>query len=152
MEKCPKCKRIEKVKNGFIRGLQRYRCKECAYNYTVEQKSTASSPSKKRLALEMYLEGLGFNSIGRILKVSHVSVLNWIESFGKNAESIRSEKEVEVIELDEMHTYIGQKKTIVGYGLLLIEMGESSSTSYWVAGTRKNALVYGKKLQTRIRK
>ncbi|MFT4967609.1 MAG: transposase, partial [Candidatus Deianiraeaceae bacterium] len=32
----------------------------------------------KRLALELYLEGLGFRSISRILKVSHVSIYNWI--------------------------------------------------------------------------
>src|ERR1017187_2835306 len=101
MEKCPKCKSIEIVKNGFLRGLQRYHCKECAYNYTVIQKSTSASSEQKRLALEMYLEGLGFNSIGRILKVSHVSVLNWIRAFGKKAEDIRSEKEIKVMELDE---------------------------------------------------
>ena len=38
----------------------------------------------------------------------------------------RSE-DIEVIELDEMHTYIGSKKTTVGSGLLLIEMGIDSS-------------------------
>jgi hypothetical protein len=29
---------------------------------------------------------------------------------------------IAVVELDEMHTYVGQKKTIDGYGLLLIDM------------------------------
>jgi transposase-like protein len=37
----------------------------------------------KKLALHMYLEGLGFRAIGRLLGVSNVSVLNWIRSFGK---------------------------------------------------------------------
>jgi hypothetical protein len=31
--------------------------------------------------------------------------------------------------MDEMHTYVGQKKTIDGYGLLLIDMGKHSSIS-----------------------
>jgi hypothetical protein len=64
------------------------------------------------------------------LKVSNVSVLNWIRSFGQEVESLRTEsQEIQVVEVDEMHTYIGSKKTIVGYGLLLIDMGKDSSTS-----------------------
>jgi len=70
---------------------------------------------------------LGFRSIGRFLKVSHVAVFNWIKSFGEKLDELRSADEIEVIEIDEMHTYIGSKKTTVGYGLLLIEMGTGSS-------------------------
>ncbi len=87
----------------------------------------------KRQALELYLEGLGFRSIGRFLKVSHVSVYNWIKSFGEEIEKIRSDQKIEVVEMDEMHTYIGNKKTIVGFGLLWIEMGKDSSTAYLAA-------------------
>ena len=86
----------------------------------------------KRYALHLYLEGLGFRSIGRILGVSNVSILKWIRAFGKQVESIRSEQQIDVIEMDELHTYIGQKNTIAGYGLLLIGMGRDSSPSCWV--------------------
>ena len=143
MENCPKCKSTNRVKNGVINKLQRYRCKDCAYDYTVAQKSTGVSVGKKRLALEMYLEGLGFRSIGRILKVSQVSVMNWIRAFGKAAESIRSEKEIVMMEIDEMHSYIGSKKTISGYGLLLIDMENDSSTSFWVKGTEQPSENFG---------
>ena len=119
---CPKCKSTERVKNGHIKGRPRFRCKECGYDYTVLQKSTSVPIDKKRLALQMYLEGLGFNSIGRILEVSHVSVLKWIRQYGKQAEELRSEKEIKIIEMDEMHSYIGSKKTISGFGLLLIDL------------------------------
>ncbi len=53
------------------------------YNYTVELKSTAFSASVKRQALQLYLEGLGFRSIGRVLGVSHVSVQKLIKKFGQ---------------------------------------------------------------------
>ena len=86
----------------------------------------------KRLALEMYLEGLGFRSIGRVLKVSHVSVYNWIKNIGEGIEDLKSENKIKVLELDEMHTYIGSKKTIAGYGLLLIDMAKGLSTAYLV--------------------
>ena len=101
----------------------------CGYNYSVEMKSTASSTSVKRQALQLYLEGLGFRSIGRFLGVSHVSVQNWIKKFGQDLENLKSENEISIVELDEMHTYIGNKKNIAGSGLLLIELGKSSSTA-----------------------
>ena len=145
IDHCPKCKSTERVKNGHIKGRPRFRCKECGYDYTVEHKSTSVPPDKKRLALQMYLEGLGFNSIGRILNVSHVAVLKWIKLYGKQAEELRSEKEIKIIEMDEMHSYIGSKKTISGFGLLLIDMENDSSTSYWAKGTELHVKGFGKK-------
>jgi transposase-like protein len=99
--------------------------------------SVASPLSVKRQALQLYLEGLGFRSIGRFLGVSHVSVQKWIKSFGQELEELKSENEIAIVELDEMHTYIGNKKNIAGSGLLLIELGKSSSTALLAPEERK---------------
>ncbi|WP_157196663.1 IS1 family transposase [Methanococcoides burtonii] len=107
---CPRCKSFNHKKNGKIDGRQRYKCHDCEYNYSVELKSTASPMSVKRQALQLYLEGLGFRSIGRFLGVSHVSVQKWIKKFGRELEDLKSENEISIVELDEMHTYIGNKK------------------------------------------
>ena len=130
MMKCIKCGSINHVKRGIVGGKQRYTCKDCGYNYTVMKKSTAKSGTTKRQALHLYLAGLGFRSIGRFLNVSYVSVYQWIKSFGENIEKIKSARKIEVVEIDEMHTYVGSKKTIAGYGLLLIEMAKGSSIAY----------------------
>ena len=134
---CPRCKSPDHIKNGKVDGRQRYKCSDCGYNYSVELKSTASSASVKRQALQLYLEGLGFRSIGRFLGVSHVSVQKWIKKFGQELEDLKSENEVSIVELDEMHTYIGNKKNIAGSGLLLIDVGKSSSTALLVVEERK---------------
>jgi len=134
---CPKCKSNHSRKDGIVKGKQRFKCKDCNHRFTVELKSTAQPESVKRQALELYLEGLGFRSIGRFLGISHVSVYNWIKYFGQHVEKIKSEQSIKVVELDEMHTYISQKKIIAGSGLLLIEMEKNSSTAYWVAGEPK---------------
>ncbi len=141
--KCIKCNSEERVKRGIVKGIQRYMCKSCGYNYTVEHKSTSQPNSVKRQALQLYLEGLGFRSIGRILKVSHVAVYNWIKSFGSKIDEIKSTTEVEVVEIDEMHSYIGDKKTIVGYGLLLIDMAKDSSTSLLATGRQPQEQNFG---------
>ena len=102
---CPKCKSDKKIKAGFIKARQRYKCKECGYHFSVELKSTAKPISMKKAALHLYLEGLGFRSIGRFLGVSNVSVLKQIRNFSKEIHEFHSEsKEIEMVELDQMHS------------------------------------------------
>ena len=127
---CLKCESSDYRKNGVIKGVQRYKCKNCSYNFTVQQPSNKYSKEVKKKALQLYLEGLGFRAIGRVLGVSNVSILNWIRSFGEAVSALQTEnKTIDVVELDEMHSFVGSKKTVVGYGLLLIDLGKNSSTS-----------------------
>lgn len=69
--------------------------------------------------------------------MSNVSVLNWIRKFGEKVTELRSENEIVVVEIDEMHTYIGSKKTAFGYGLLLIEFEKNSSISLLAINRKK---------------
>ena len=124
---CPSCTGNIYKKAGIVKDCQRYQCKGCKYYYTVERRSTVRSLETRRLALELYLEGMGFRAIGRVLKVSFVTVYYWIRNFGAQAASLQSDDAIKVVELDEMHTYIGQKKTTVGYGLLLIDLRKNTS-------------------------
>ncbi|SHF51337.1 hypothetical protein SAMN05443633_1304, partial [Chryseobacterium arachidis] len=41
--KCYKCQSENKVKAGFTRGLQRYKCKDCGCYFSVESKSDVKS-------------------------------------------------------------------------------------------------------------
>jgi transposase-like protein len=55
---CPGYGSINYCKDGVIKGRQRYKCKDCGYHYTAGQKSGVKSGETRRLAFEMYLEGL----------------------------------------------------------------------------------------------
>lgn len=140
---CPKCGGSVYSKDGIVQGRQRYLCKGCRYRYTVERRAGTGDAATKRQALELYLEGLGMRSIGRLLDFSNVTILRWIRAFGESLPQIKQEEPVTVMELDEMHTYIGSKKTLVGYGLLLIEMKKNSSTAYWVPGQQSRESGFG---------
>ncbi|MGZ8227948.1 MAG: IS1 family transposase, partial [Methylococcaceae bacterium] len=107
MVKCPKCSSEGCTKDGLAKGRQRYYGKSCGYRHTVSYPGI--NPAVKRQALQLYLEGLGFRSI-RFLNCSHVAVYNWIKAYGESLESICSTTGAEVVELDEMPTYIGSKK------------------------------------------
>ncbi len=113
---CPKCSCSNFTKDGFANKRPRHRCKNCNYRYSVVQKSDVKSAETRRMALELYLEGMGFRAIGRVLKISYGTVYQWVKKWGEEATLVSSTQAVEVIELDELHTYIGSKKTTVGSG------------------------------------
>ncbi|WP_294286902.1 IS1 family transposase [uncultured Chryseobacterium sp.] len=108
--KCYKCQSEENTKAGFTRGLQRYKCKRCGCFFSVEKKSDVKSLEQKRLALEMYLEGMGFRAIGRVLNISYGTVFQWVKKWGESVSLPKSEEPVEIVELDEIHSYIENKK------------------------------------------
>lgn len=100
----------------------------------------------KKQALHLYREVPGFRSSGGFLGVSNVSVLNRIRSFGKEVRELNSEsREIETVEVDEMHSYIGSKKTSAGYGLLLTDTEKDSFASLLASGSIKWRKCFGKR-------
>ena len=141
--KCLKCSSDNICKNGRMYGMQRYKCKDCNYNYTKGR--NCKDKSLKRFALELYLEGLGFRSIGRLIKVSHVSVCNWVKQYGQSLDLLQNDHKICLTEIDEMHSYVGSKKTLAGSGLLLIDMQKNLSTSLLAIDQQKLGKNFGKK-------
>ena len=140
---CPKCKSSAYVKSGFIRGVAHKKCKSCRCHFTRSDKH-GKPLALKRQALQLYLEGLGFRAIGRCLGVSNVSVLNWIRHFGMEVVRLsRAPTKVAIAELDDMHSYIGNKKRSNGYGLLLIDWANDTSMVLSARGTQAPVKGFG---------
>ena len=125
--KCRKCNSEATVKNGFMAGAQRYKCKKCSFQFTKE--IPHGKPMKdKILALILYLSGLSMNMTAKIVGVSTQTIMRWIRLFyHKFSDNPQPDSAIEEIEVDEMVSFIGKKKTIFGYGKLLIITLESSS-------------------------
>ena len=141
--KCYKCQSENKVKAGFTRGLQRYKCKDCNCFYSVERKSDIKSAGQKRLALEMYLEGMGFRAIGRVLSISYGTVYQWVKKWGESVSLPQPQEPIKIVELDEIHSYVQHKKTTVGHGFLLIDLGNATSILFAANGIRKPLRNFG---------
>ncbi len=58
-------------------------------------------------------------------------------------DEIKSDTEIKIVEIDEMHSYVAQKKIIAGSGLLLIEMGENSSIALLASEIQKPGKNFG---------
>lgn len=62
-------------------------------------------------ALQLYLEGNSLRSIGRILKVHHVSVSNWINAHAHTLpKRVSDATPTQTVEVDELFTYVGKKR------------------------------------------
>ena len=126
---CPKCKSSQHIKRGIVCGRQRYKCKACSYHYTVEHKSDVKTPKIRRLALELYMEGLGFRRIGRILNISYGTVYAWSKEWDKQIFGLPSCRETPArrVSIEQMLTYMESKKNGSKYGLLLVDMESNTS-------------------------
>jgi transposase-like protein len=100
------------MKAGFnLSGSQRYKCGECKRAYTPVAKEKGYSKETRMLALRMYVEGNSQRAIARILKISPQSVSNWIHEYGANLPPVPMPQKPKVAELDELYTFVKQKKT-----------------------------------------
>ncbi len=113
MRRCPKCEsEIGQHKIGLtVAGSQRYKCQECGSKYTPEPKSNGYPEEVRRQAVRMYLDGLNYRRIGRLLGVDHVSVMNWVKAYADQVDEAPVPESVDTVEMDELYTYVGSKKT-----------------------------------------
>src|SRR3954447_1405270 len=119
--RCKGCGSGEHVKNGFMRGKQRYRCKACGLNFT--DTPPRGMPLRVKVeAVPLYLSGLSMNRTAKLLGVSTPGVQAWVERFAEvYARKPEPEGRAVVVELDEMwHLLkkVGQALGVEGSGSL----------------------------------
>jgi transposase-like protein len=112
---CPICHSSHRqIKNGHtLSGSQQYRCQACQKTYNPHPKQQGYPPALKQQALQMYVDGLSFRRIARLLGVNHQSVVNWVNAAHKALPAAKppsSGETVAVIEMDELFTFVGSKK------------------------------------------
>lgn len=79
---CPKCGASEIVKNGKARGKQRFKCKNCNFQFTILV-PRGYPPETKARVIDLYNHGLSIRAAAKLQNVSRTSALNWIREFAK---------------------------------------------------------------------
>ena len=122
---CPKCQSEKKVKCGFVKEVQRYKCKSCGCQFT--RSIPRGRPLKQKLlAVTLYVHGLPLNAIANMMGVSTPGVLDWVKRFAKaHYEKPEPTGNAVVMELDEMWHYIGNKQKNSGSGKSWIVLTDS---------------------------
>lgn len=130
---CKFCGLNNYVKNGFVHGVQRYKCKQCLSNFIEGDKRQKYTQQDRLKVIKLYLENCGIRTIERLTGVRNSQISLWIEETAqyikeelrKCQNTIHSVKDISILEIDELCTYIKKdQKTaedMSSYGLLLID-------------------------------
>jgi len=91
----------------------------------------------------LYLQGNGLRGTGRILGLSNVTVLNWIQQFGNNIKEYvlgnmpNEIRDIEIVEIDEMwHLTVKKRKLWLR---IAIDKLDQEVMDYTVGGGSKKA-------------
>lgn len=129
---CPKCTHFKVLKSGFVGGRQRFKCKKCGYHFSVNKLGKAIDSYYVVKALQLYVEGISFREIERILGVSHVSVMNWVKQYKiKAPERYDYRPTYKVFNHEELVRYLSQKQNLHESGMLITELGDKFMVIKW---------------------
>ena len=138
--KCPQCASTQTAKNGYRRGRQCYKCKQCDRQFLESYRPWRYSDDVKQLCIKMYLNGMGLRGIERVTEIHHTTVMHWIREAGHQLPDAPKLEEIpEVTDLDELQTFVGRKRnklwiwTAVNHkqaGILGWAMGDRSAQTF----------------------
>ncbi|NCT09395.1 MAG: IS1 family transposase [Flavobacteriia bacterium] len=132
LKSCPNCSSDEYVKSGVINNKQRYKCKKCNYNFTVNKLGKKIDNYFVNKALQLYLEGLSYREIERILGISHVSILNWVKRYGiKRPINKNFHSTYKILNALELANYFQKTENLKGAGVVVTELGDKFMLIKW---------------------
>ena len=136
---CKRCRSAKQVKNGLMRGKQRYLCKTCGLAFT-DTPARGKPLALKAAAVLLYVSGLSMNRTAKLLGVSTPTIQAWLEQFAAAyARKPEPEGRAVVIELDEMCHYLKKSPSRSGSGRLGIVLQASWWTGNAAVVTRPQA-------------
>ena len=110
---CKKCSSEKVIKNGKVRGKQRFLCQECRYNFIeTDMRTRPQDVEKRALAVLLYtMCKASYNFLGtKLFKVSPTTIMNWIKKEAKTVEIPAISGDIKEMEFDEMWHFIDSKK------------------------------------------
>lgn len=129
---CPRCGSRQTIKAGIVQERQRYRCKACAYHFTVFKPGKQIDEYYVIKALQLYLEGVSFREIERLLGVSHVSVINWVRRYQiKRPSDTAYHPTYRILNHDELVDYLRRREHLKGHGAMITEVGDKFMLIKW---------------------
>lgn len=129
---CPKFESRAIIKSGIVNNRQRYRCKNCTYNFSVNKIGKKIDSYYVTKALQLFLEGLSYREIERIIGVSHVTVSNWVKEF-KIKRALQSDYHptYKIYSHIELVEYLKTKENLDGAGMVITELGDKFMLIKW---------------------
>jgi hypothetical protein len=132
IELCPNCRSDRNIKSGIVNNRQRYKCKKCSYFYSVNKVGKKIDDYYVNKSLQLYLEGLTYREIERILGVSHVSIMNWVKKYNiKRPYNSNYHPTYKILNALELGDYFKNTENIKGAGVVVTELGDKFMLIKW---------------------
>lgn len=134
MEKpvCPRCQGEQIIKSGVVKGRQRYQCKKCEYFFSVPRLGKQIDNYYVTKALQLYLEGLSYREIERILGISHVTVMNWVRQYHvRQPESYAYRPTYRILNHKELAAFVANPENLKHAGMVITELGDKFMVIRW---------------------
>lgn len=129
---CPNCSSDQYIKSGIVNDRQRYKCKSCGYFFTVNKLGKRIDDYYVNKALQLYLEGLTYREIERILGISHVSIMNWVKKYNiKRPYKTDYHPTYKILNATELSKYFQDTQNLSGAGVLITELGDKFMLIKW---------------------
>lgn len=132
MNNCPKCNNSNVVKSGMVKERQRFLCKDCIYYFTVNKLGKQIDDYFVTKALQLYLEGLSYREIERIIGVSHVTISSWIKKYNISRPPHSDIHPVyKVFKQNELIEFMQREENLKGSSLIITEFGDKYMMIKW---------------------
>jgi len=111
---CSECNSINIEKNGTdYKGSQKYHCLDCNAYGTLEPQSHSYPRHFRDLVLRAYRERASMRGITRIFGIARQTLARWLKEYAAAlpdlAETLQSPQEDDVLELDELWSFVLKK-------------------------------------------
>ena len=123
------------VKNGFVQGKQRYKCRDCGRTFRAGDGRVKYDMATRLRVLAWYLEGVGIMSIERREGVPNPLIIKWIRGFGETLRRRLNStptpdhiEDIQILELDELYSFCQKNSAKSTCGLLWT----GSETRWWI--------------------
>ena len=130
--KCPRCESEKVIKSGVVSNRQRYKCKNCSYFFTVSKLGKRIDNYMVIKALQLYIEGVSYREIERLLGISHVSVMNWVKKYKVKAPKNAAYRPTySILTHKELLEKMTEPDFLSGSGMMLTELGDKYMMIKW---------------------
>jgi hypothetical protein len=127
MPRCKNCASEHTVKNGKVREKQRFRCKDCGFNFVEgDARTNEKIAAKKAMLVLLYSLGkASFNLLARLFDTWPSQVYRWVAQEGLSLPDQEVSGAIQEMEFDEMWHFVQTKKTNFGSSRpLIVAQGE----------------------------
>lgn len=130
------------IKRGIRNKIQQYSCRSCKKYQKNNYANRRVTEDDLQMIIKLHNEGMGINSIGRILKLAASTIVKYLKIISEKAPKLEIEEIGQEYEIDEMMTYVNRKDLQSAVWIMYAINRATRKTVYFHVGRRTKETLY----------